>query len=313
MTVDDSRFRREERKLWESVGAAPTERVLELSRTGVTVRVQEVGEGPPVLFVHGASNCGTSWAPLVGRLDGYRCILLDRPGCGLSAALPHRLDDVGALATFAEDLLVDVFDALDIDRAHLVVTSFGGYLGLRTAAAHPDRVAGLVAMGWSIGAPLARTPLVMRIAAVPLIGRLLTALPPNERVVRSIFKSIGLGQALEAGRVTQPMLDFYLALLRDTATMRNELDAGPPILTALKGINTSVLLGDDVLGAIDVPVHFLWGEGDPLGGAEIARAFAARVPKAELQLVPGAGHAVWIDDPELAAGTVTRFCAATPV
>ena len=58
------------------------------------------------------------------------------------------------------------------------------------------------------------------------------------------------------------------------------------------------------------PVCFLWGEEDPFGGAEIARRFVEHLPNAELELLPGAGHAVWIDDPDRAAATVRRFLGA---
>ena len=67
--MDVARYRRAEDALWASVGARPTERWLELERTGAMVRVLELGDGPPVVFVHGASNAGTSWAPLAARLD----------------------------------------------------------------------------------------------------------------------------------------------------------------------------------------------------------------------------------------------------
>ena len=49
-------------------------------RTGGTVRVQETGDGPPVLLVHGAVNAGTSWMALMAKLPDFRCIALDRPG-----------------------------------------------------------------------------------------------------------------------------------------------------------------------------------------------------------------------------------------
>jgi pimeloyl-ACP methyl ester carboxylesterase len=54
-------------------------------------------------------------------------------------------------------------------------------------------------------------------------------------------------------------------------------------------------------------VYLLWGENDPFGPPEAARAFAQRIPTATLELMPGAGHAVWIDDPDHAAGVVTKF------
>ena len=307
MTVNEGRYREAERRLWESVGVRPTEHRVHLGRTGVTVRVQEVGQGPTVVLVHGASNSGSSWAPLVARLDGFRCVMLDRPGCGLSDPLATGFDDVERLGAFAETLVVDLLDAMALHEAHVVATSFGGYIALRTAAAHPDRIGRVVEFGWTMGAPIARVPVIMRLAGVPIVGRLLAAVPPNERAVRAMFRHIGLRQALEAGRVSQEVIDSYLALLRDTDTMRNELRAGPRLMRPLRGMDDRVLLSPSLLAKIDTPVYFLWGEEDPFGGADIARQFVSHLPNAELELLPGAGHAVWIDDPDHVATATRRF------
>jgi 2-hydroxy-6-oxonona-2,4-dienedioate hydrolase len=291
--------------MWSSVGLEPTERVVRLARLGLEVRLQETGSGPPVVFVHGASNSGVSWAGLVARLGGFRSIVLDRPGCGLSEPIRGPFADMAAFSEFAETLLVDVLDALKLERAHVVATSFGGYVALRTAAAHADRLDRLVMLGWTVGAPQTRVPAVMRIASLRPVGRLMTAVPANERMVRSVFRRIGLREALENGRVSDELVRCYTSLLRDTGTMRNELEAGPRLIT-LRGMDERVLLGDDALGRIRTPTSFVWGEGDPFGSPEIARAFVKRIPGAELELVPG-GHAVWIDDPDGTAERVRSF------
>ena len=71
MTADrEARYRVSEGALWSSLGVAPSERRVRLPRLGREVRVQELGTGPPVLFVHGGSTCGTSWADLAVRLPG---------------------------------------------------------------------------------------------------------------------------------------------------------------------------------------------------------------------------------------------------
>ena len=194
-----------------------------------------------------------------------------------------------------------------MDDTYLVATSFGGYIAFRTAAAHPDRVGRIVEFGWTFGAPIAGPPLLMRLASVPMVGRLLTAVPPNERAVRAMLRRIGLRQALQAGRVPQEVVDCYLALLRDTDTMRNELRAGPRLIFLFRGLDERVLLPADLLAEIHAPVCFLWGEEDPFGGADIARRFVKHLPNAELELLPGTGHAVWIDDPDHAATTTRRF------
>jgi 2-hydroxy-6-oxonona-2,4-dienedioate hydrolase len=305
--MDEGRYREAERRLWESFGLTPAERRVRLAGAGLTVRVQEVGQGPAVVLVHGTSNSGASWAGLVARLDGFRCVMLDRPGCGLSDPLGSSFDSMERLGTFADALIVDLLDAMGLDRAHLVATSFGGYIALRTAAAHPQRVGRIVEFGWTFGAPVAGLPLLMRLATVPAVGRLMTAVPPNERAVRAMFRRIGLRQALEAGRVSQEAVGCYLALLRDTDTMRNELRAGPRLIHPFRGMDERTLLPADLLARVHTPVFFLWGEEDPFGDAGIAQRFVEQLPNAELELLPGAGHAVWMDDPDRAAKTVRRF------
>jgi 2-hydroxy-6-oxonona-2,4-dienedioate hydrolase len=304
--MNEARYREAEQRLWESVGLTPTEQQLRLDRTGVTVRAQEVGEGPAIVFVHGSTNSGVSWATLVARLDGFRCVLVDRPGCGLSEPLPYTLDDPERLGAYGDALIVDVLDALKLDHAHVVATSFGGYFALRAAAAHPDRVDRVVEFGWTVGAPIGAVPLMLRFGGIPTFGRLAGMVPPTERAVRAMLRSIGLRGALATGRFSQQMVDTYLSLLRDTYTMRNELKAGPHTFR-LRGFNKSVFLPQSLLGTIHTPTYFLWGEDDPTGDAEIARQFVRNIPGAEIEMMPGAGHAVWIDDPDHAAATTRRF------
>lgn len=192
MGKHEDRYRAAEARYWACVGVSPTERWLDLPRTGARVRVQVLGDGPPALFVHGVSNAGTSWGPLAARLAGFRCLLLDRPGCGLSDRLATRFDDVDAFVPYAETLLVDVLDALDLDRAHLVSTSLGGYFALRTAAAHPHRVRSLVELGFPIGAPVGSVLIVMRLAGVRGLGKVMARVPVNDRAVRSMLAEAGL-------------------------------------------------------------------------------------------------------------------------
>jgi pimeloyl-ACP methyl ester carboxylesterase len=89
--------------------------------------------------------------------------------------------------------------------------------------------------------------------------------------------------------------------------MRNELRAGPRLIFPFRGLDERVLLPAELLAKIHTPVYFLWGEEDPFGGADLARRFVTQLPNAELELVAGAGHAVWIDDPDHAATTSRRF------
>jgi pimeloyl-ACP methyl ester carboxylesterase len=260
-----------------------------------------------VLFVHGASNGGASWASLVARLVGFHCVLLDRPGCGLSDPIATRLDDIEGIEAYADTLIPDVLDAIGVDRAHVVSTSYGGYFALRAAAAHPDRIDRMVEFSWTIGATMAKVPMSMRFAGIPMLGELMARLPANERAVRMILRQVGLRRALETGRFDQVMIDWYVALLRDTRTMRNEIKSSPRLVRPLRGIDERVLLPPSLLAGINTPIYFLWGEEDPNGGADVARPFVGHIPNAELEMMPAAGHAPWIDDPEYAASTTRAF------
>jgi pimeloyl-ACP methyl ester carboxylesterase len=88
--------------------------------------------------------------------------------------------------------------------------------------------------------------------------------------------------------------------------MRNEIDGSPRIMT-LRGFNDETLLPSSVLTQVTAPTCFIWGEQDPFGGRELARTFAGRFPDARLELMPNAGHAPWIDDPDHVARRVDEF------
>jgi pimeloyl-ACP methyl ester carboxylesterase len=307
--MNEARYRQAEQQFWSWAGATPSERWVQLARQRVRLRVQVVGEGAPVLFVHGAPNSGSTWTPLMTHLRGFRCLLLDRPGTGLSDPLPAPLS-AGTLPAFADTFIVDVLDALGIGRAHLVVHSFGGYLGLRAAAAHPERVDRMVLIGSPAFVPGISVPPFVRLMTLGIVRQIVNAVPPNERSEKMIFRQIGHGASLDAGRISQPFLDWYRANQRDTDTMRND---GEMIgrLGSLRGFDPALTLTLEQLGAAVAPTLFLWGEDDGFGGAATARRVAELLPHAELELLPRSGHLPWIDDPVHIATATAKFLRRT--
>lgn len=310
MANNEGRYRSAEQRLWRSLETEATERRIRLEPYGVDVRLQEVGEGPPVLFIHGGSSAGGSWAPLVALLDDFRCLVLDRPGCGLSEPLPMELKQIADVEPYADRLAAAVLDALDLPEAGMVSTSYGGYFGLRGSAANLDRISRHVVFGWTVGAPMAKVPMVMRIGSIPALGRVMAKIPPTRASVRMMLRQIGLRGALESGRFTDEALDWFVALLRDTETLGNELRSAARVVLPRQGMNEEALLSSELLATIETPTFFLWGEDDPNGGAEIAKAFTSLLPNAELELRPGVGHAPWIDEPAHSAEVVRRFLSS---
>ncbi len=305
--MNEARYREAERRLWESIGLVPSERELHLDRLDSSVRVQEVGDGPSVVFVHGGSASGANWAPLAALLPGFRCILLDRPGCGLSPALDADLSDVRQLARLADALVPDVLDALGTGSAPIVATSLGGFHALRAAAAHPERIDRIVEFGFVPGGPIEHVPISMRAATWPGSRRLMTAIPPTRFAVRAILRQLGLRDALRDGRISAEFSDWFVSLLRDTPTLRNETRYPRQLLSP--GEAHSELLPPVLLAAVRCPVRFVWGDADPLGGAAAARRFVSGIPGAELELWAGVGHAPFVDDPERSAARIADFLA----
>ncbi len=306
--IDAERYTAAEARLFAAAGATPTQHRVHLDRLDVDVRVQEVGEGAPALFLHGGPNAGSTWAFLAARVAGLRCLLLDRPGTGLSDPLSRPLSPDRA-GTYAELLAVDVLDAFGVERAHLVGSSFGGWVALRSAAAHPDRVDRMVQLGCPAFAPGFRVPTFMRALMVPGVRQLLHALPPIERMGDVTLKQIGHGASLAAGRIPQVFFDWYLAMQQHTDTFRNEGDMIARAGTVFGGFDRRLVLTDDQLAAVRCPTWFLWGRDDPFGGSEAARRTVAAVPGAQLELRADSGHLPWLDDVDHAARVVTRFLA----
>ena len=101
---------------------------------------EEHGDGPPLVFAHGAGGTHMSWWNQIPSFSrDFRCITYSQRGFGFS---PDVSGGPGRGA-FVEDLR-HLLDELDIERASLVGQSMGGRSVLGFAAAHPERVEALV-------------------------------------------------------------------------------------------------------------------------------------------------------------------------
>jgi 2-hydroxy-6-oxonona-2,4-dienedioate hydrolase len=300
--MDAGRYRDAERTLWDEAGATPLEHRIHLARNDVAIRVLEVGEGPPAVFVHGGPGAAAPvWAHLAARLPDLRCLLVDRPGCGLSD--PHPLAGPAAVRAACASLVGDVLDGLGIDRAHVVGSSHGSYAALFSAAAEPGRVERTVHFGCPGFVEGMRVTGFDRLVLLPGAHRLLARLPAGERGMRATFRQLG-HEAAAGGPITHPFVDWGVALQRHTETMRHELATMATLGTFRGGFDPALTVDRALLGSVRSPTHFLWGDRDPYGDRRVADEVVAAMPTATLEVLRGAGHLCWLDDPDRAAVAV---------
>ncbi len=301
-----SEFVAAEEALWSSYDLSPTERRVTLP-AGNEVRVQDIGDGPPVVFLHGAAVAGSSWVLLANALkDDFRCLLVDRPGCGLSDPIPNGpLKSPAEFKRFAEALTPAILDGLGLPTASLACTSMGGYFGFRAAIAHPHRFDKLVEYSWAMGTPMAKVPTMMRVGSFTPLKAMMVRMPVNAWAVKTMLEQVGLKRAIESGTFDDRMVAWTVALLKHTGTFASETNNNTFI--SLRGENPEFLFTDEELQRLQMPVLLLWGDEDPNGATSEAEAFAARLPNVEMEIVDRAGHAPWIDEIGICSARTRAF------
>jgi pimeloyl-ACP methyl ester carboxylesterase len=298
------RYRQAERAWWAHHGLQPTERFIQLASPAVRLRVLEVGSGPPVLFIHGTAGAGPVWAPLARELPGVRCLLLDRPGWGLSAPVDYARYQYKTLVV---DLLTGVLDALGVDRAHVLSGSIGTIWALRLAAARPSRVDRAVLIGAGPLVSKLGVPVFIRLLTSPL-GVIMVRVPPRLAMESAQARRLGHGASLDAGRL-DAFMRWRMALTRDTDSMRHERDMARVVVSWLRGYRPGLTFRDAELAGIGQPTLLVSGTADPVGTVDTWRWVVGLLPRGELQLVEGGGHAPWLDDPSQVGGHVSHFLA----
>lgn len=305
-TMNVTEYRRAEKHLFEDAEISPEERWIDLQRVGGRARLLSVGEGDPILFLSGGPDAGATWAHAVAGLPGFRCLMLDRPGTGLSDPLPEP-PNVTTLPKYVSDLTTDVLDAVGIESTLLVGCSFGGYSALRSAAAHPTRVSGVYLAGCPAFVPGWTAPKLGSAMRIPVLGKLMLRLPATRGSTMMSLRLYGHQSSLAAKRIQPALLNWVLAWQRHTDTLVNDGAMIREVGTWLGGFDPTLDLDEATLANIKVPCKVLVGTDDTVGGADVGQRLTSALPDAELETWTGAGHLPWYDDPDRFAASVRAF------
>jgi 3-oxoadipate enol-lactonase len=252
------------------------------------------GDGPPIVFVHGAVLDHAQWASQVEALsDEYTTIAYDVRGHGRTGG---STEEKYSIDLFAEDLEAFV-TTLELDRPVICGLSMGGCIAQAYAARRSDRLGGLV---------LADT----------FTPEFLTR---GERLQRSVLlrATIPPVRLLGYERVERAMVWLHERLRRGSSGDYDEIERlraeGPRMETDefAKTIRAVARFHETRvdLPSITAPTLVLYGENEPAFVRGHAAKLAAELPDVSVREVPGAGHASNLDDPEFFTGALREFLA----
>jgi 3-oxoadipate enol-lactonase len=238
------------------------------------IAYDEVGEGPPVLFLHGIGGNRTNWRDqLLACAHGYRAIAWDARGYGQSDDYQGALD----FGNFADDM-IRLLDHLGVARAHLVGLSMGGRITQDLYFRYPGRVATMVLCdtfpGTTPTLPLEERKAFINLRKGPLIaGKSLREMA--EPLARSLLSA-------NAGPAHFERLVDSVAALHKASYIKT--------IEATMGYDRAV-----DISTISVPVQLIYGAEDRLTPPAIGQEMQRQIPGARLAVIEGAGHLVNIE------------------
>ena len=287
-------FEQAERRLFAACGVRVEARWVRLVDPPVAVRVIEVGEGAPLVLVHGSGMSASTWAPLMPYLGPRRLIAFDLPGFGLSDPLDYR---GRPLRSHAVAQLTSLLDALELERAPLVGTSLGGMWALCLAADAPSRVAAVASLGVpAVALPGMHGDPAFTALSTPVVRRLVVRMgSPSVAITRRALARGAIG-ACGAERAPEGFFEVVHEGTRQPG-YRTAMLAHMQLALRFGRPRPENFLSDTELRELAVPVLMIWGDRDPYGGPEIGQRACGLIPDARLEVIEGR-HAPFLDDAE---------------
>lgn len=271
-------------------GRPPLLRVHDVRLPGRCVSTLTMGEGPDVLLVHGLGATKASFFDCAAALtrSGYRVHAIDLPGFGSSSkplAAPYS-------ARWFADTVVDVMDALGIERAHVVGNSMGGRVAIEVGLRAPDRVKSLALLCPAVAFVKRDWHPIVRLLR-PELGLL-----PHDfgrRTIARQFWSLFADRDQVDPAVGDVVVDEFRRIYASKG-------ARLAFLTAARNIYLERPFGRGGfyprLADLDVPAVFVWGSHDKLIPAAFRHHVANWLPTARQGVLRGCGHVPQVERPE---------------
>lgn len=251
---------------------------------GAEVNYAEIGEGEPILFVHGLAGCWRNWlenVPYFGR--DYRAIALDLPGFGDSPLPSWEI----SMPNYGR-LIHDFCERLGIDRvAALVGNSMGGFVATEAVIEEPERFERLVLIS-AAGISFAE----WEGHSLDAAARIFKAAIPMLSGERRSYWTRPRGRKLAFGRIFRNPNKLRPELLAEQVRPGLQAPGFSDALTSIWGYDTRERLPE-----IEIPTMVVWGLNDQIVPVEGALGYHRLIPKSRLEIFERTGHLPMLERP----------------
>lgn len=255
---------------------------------------EQTGEGPSLVFVHGAFVDANIWEPQWKHFSSkYQVLRYDLRGHGRTG--PSDLDCY-TMETYADDLAY-LLNALSIDSAVVCGLSWGGGIAQAFAVRYPDRLIGLVLAGSTVSMSVTLGEKLLRYVLFPRSAMMLMirTLSVDQFVRFSIWLSrITLGKHwLNRDESTFDYLRQCMVQITRSEYLK--------IWDAIYGFDLAPL------EKITCPTLVVTGERDSKMALRHTSEIIQRVPRVEARVLPAAYHAMTMEEPEAFNSLLEQF------
>ncbi len=237
-----------------------------------SMAIEDYGNGPAVVMVHGLGGTSNSFQPLMPYLDGFRVLRPDLPGAGRSGYRPGKPGIPGLAAA--------VFDAVQvagIKHAHFVGHSMGTLICQHLAVESPELVASMTLYGALVEPPpAARHGLRERASAARQAG------------LANIADTIANDSIANSSRQHNPIIS---AFIRETLMRQN------PSTYAIhcEALSEAKAVAHERIACSTL---LITGQHDAIAPVAMAQQLIAQIDNSRLEIIPDAGHWIMIETPQ---------------
>jgi pimeloyl-ACP methyl ester carboxylesterase len=281
-------------------GGPPLMRVHEVHTQGARVSTLTMGEGRDVLLIHGLGGAKSSFFDTAAALSRrYRVHALDLPGFG-SSSKPAL---AAYTARYFAKTVVDVMDALGIERAHLVGNSMGGRVAIEVGLRHPERVYGLALLCPAVAFLRREFHPIVRLLR-PEFGML------PHRFTRRMVEGQFWSMFCDADAVDPSVADV---VVEEFQRIYGSAGARLAFLASARNVYLDKPFGRGGfyprLSELTAPALFVWGTHDPLIPQAFKRHVGRWLPRAEQVVLDRCGHVPQVERPDECTSLIERFLA----